>query len=645
MGKRANAGPDGVAGEGRPRRDTRAWQEVLHPEGWKGSRQELPQLLKSSFALVWQAGRREFLITSSIQLATALSFAAQVLIAREVLHAILGARSFSAVLPWLMAIIAITILLDFARAVENEQSRLLGELVGRRALDRVIDVATAADLLAFEDPDFHDRLRRAQMQGQFRALQTVNGLLGLVGALVAAVAIVIALATLQPLLLPLVIVGYIPLVFVTRLNTRDSYLFSFGMTPNDRQRTYLQSLMIGRDEAKELRAFNLAPFLRGLYDALYDERISEFRKLSRRRAVRAILGAVGTSAMTALAVGGLAWLYISGRMTLAAAGAAIYGLTQLAARLAALHFSANSLYESTLFIRDYRSFVEVDERPQPDVLPPPRGFEGLVAEGISFSYPDAVRPSLEEVSIEIRPGEIVALVGENGSGKTTLAKVLAGLYRPNSGRLLWNEIDTARLDPDHLREQIAVIFQDFERYRLTARQNIGLGRHERMTEADAVEAAALHAGADEFIRDLPEGYGTMLGREFWGGYDLSIGQWQRIALARAFFRDAPFVILDEPTAALDARAESRLFERIRILLAGRSVLLISHRFSSVRSADRIYVLEGGRITEHGTHDALMTAGGTYADLFTLQASAYRERNEPPPGRRDDGEFFVMRGGG
>jgi ATP-binding cassette subfamily B protein len=166
-----------------------------------------------------------------------------------------------------------------------------------------------------------------------------------------------------------------------------------------------------------------------------------------------------------------------------------------------------------------------------------------------------------------------------------------------------------------------------------------------MTEADAVEAAALQAGADEFIRDLPEGYDTMLGREFWGGYDLSIGQWQRIALARAFFRDAPFVILDEPTAALDARAESRLFERIRILLAGRSVLLISHRFSSVRSADRIYVLEGGRITEHGTHDALMRAGGTYADLFTLQASAYQERHEPPPGRRDDGEFFVMRGGG
>ena len=219
-------------------------------------------------------------------------------------------------------------------------------------------------------------------------------------------------------------------------------------------------------------------------------------------------------------------------------------------------------------------------------------------------------------------GEVVALVGENGSGKTTLAKIVAGLYRPQGGRVLWDDVDVANVDRDELRASIAVIFQDFERYLLPASENVGMGRHERIDDVADVIAAATRADADEFLSRLPEGYDTMLGREFSGGYDLSIGQWQRVALARAFFRDAPFVILDEPTAALDARAESRLFERLRELLEGRSVLLISHRLSSVRSADRIYVLDGGRVVEEGTHDELMAAGGRYAELFTLQARAY-----------------------
>src|SRR5438876_8220449 len=428
---------------------------------------------------------------------------------------------------------------------------------------------------------------------------------------------------------------------MTRLNTRDSYHFNFGMTPNDRQRNYLQQLMLGRDQAKELRAFNLTPFLRRLYDELYDERIREFRALSRRRALRAVGGAAGTSAVTALAVGGLAWLFISGRMTLASAGAAIYGLTQLGGRLNALHFSANSLYEATLFIRDYKSFVEQEAEPEPDYLPAPRGFEGVRTEDVTFRYPGAERPALDGASVEIGPGEIVALVGENGSGKTTLAKLLAGLYRPESGRLLWNGADTATMDPQELRNQTAVIFQDFERYRLTARHSVGLGRHERIGDEEAIVSSALQADADEVIRRLPDGYDTMLGREFSGGYDLSTGQWQRVALARAFFRDAPFVILDEPTAALDARAESRLFERIRVLLAGRSVLLISHRFSSVRSADRIYVLEDGRVREQGSHEALMASGGVYAELFTLQASAYLDEAPPLLPREDGGGDFVM----
>jgi ATP-binding cassette subfamily B protein len=311
----------------------------------------------------------------------------------------------------------------------------------------------------------------------------------------------------------------------------------------------------------------------------------------------------------------LAFLYVDGRMDLATTGAAVFGLYQLGAQLRGVHFSAASLYESVVFVRDYASFLEL--RPEDkDGRPAPRAFRRL------FTYPDSYRPALDGVTLEIGSGEVVALVGENGSGKTTLAKIVAGLYRPESGRVLWDDVDVADVDRDELRASIAVIFQDFERYLLPARENVGMGRHERIDEYDGVVAAAIRADADEFLARLPEGYETMLGREFSGGYDLSIGQWQRVALARAFFRDAPFVILDEPTAALDARAESRLFERLRELLEGRSVLLISHRFSSVRSADRIYVLEDGRVVEQGTHDDLMAHGDRYAELFTLQARAY-----------------------
>jgi ATP-binding cassette, subfamily B, bacterial len=609
--------------EERPR-DRRTFFEVMEPEGGRGSWRELPRLLLDSFRLAWTAGPHELAVTASLQLLIAFGVAAQLFIGKAVLDAVLGAGDFADIVPVLAALIAITVAIDFAGAVEAEQSRVLAELVGRRALDRVLDVSTRVDLLAFESPDFYDRLRRAQAQGQFRSLQTVNGLLGLVGASVAAVGIVAALATIQPLLIPLVVFGFVPLWIVASRNTRDFYRFSFGMTPNERERGYLTSVMLEREAAKEVRAYQLAPFLRRRYDRLFDERMVELRALARRRTVRSLIGALTASAVTALAVVSLAALYINDRMDLAATGAAVLGLYQLTGRLRTLHFSAASLYEATVFIRDYTSFLEhqpIEARPAA-ALPPPQRFGGLEVDAVSFTYPGSGRPALDGVSLEIAQGEVIALVGENGSGKTTLAKIIAGLYPPERGRVLWDGVDAARYDPDELRRSVAVIFQDFARYLLPARENVGLGRHDRIDDFEAIVAAARRADADGFLSRLPEGYETMLGREFSGGWDLSIGQWQRVALARAFFRDAPLVILDEPTAALDARAESRLFERMRELLEGRSVVLISHRFSSVRTADRIYVLHGGQVVEHGSHEALMAEDGLYAELFTLQARAY-----------------------
>jgi ATP-binding cassette subfamily B protein len=260
----------------------------------------------------------------------------------------------------------------------------------------------------------------------------------------------------------------------------------------------------------------------------------------------------------------------------------------------------------------------------------PSRFHRIDVESVSFAYPGSERLALKDVSLSIEAGQVVALVGENGSGKTTLAKLLSRLYRPTQGRILWDGQDIAAMDPTALRDQIAVIFQDFLHYEFPARANVAMGRVSRSDDLAAVIAAARRAGAHDFIEALPEGYDTLLSRQFHDeGKELSVGQWQLIALARAFFRDAQLLVLDEPTAALDARAEHALFERIRDLAQGRSVLLISHRFSSVRDADRIFVLRHGELIEQGDHAELMRLGGLYAELFDLQASAYVDTAAAP----------------
>ncbi|HKY49501.1 MAG TPA: ABC transporter ATP-binding protein, partial [Acidimicrobiia bacterium] len=401
--------------------------------------------------------------------------------------------------------------------------------------------------------------------------------------------------------------------------------FFWRMTPSDRERRYVGELLGGRDEAKEVRAFDLADFLFERWNRLYDHRLKELRSVARRQLLFTLFSTLVIGLMLGAILLLVAFLASSGRVTLAEAGVAVAGIAIIGARIAGAGYSVSSLSEAGFYLDDFGTFLEMATTPPLSSVPAPAGFQTITVEDISFTYPSSTEPALIDVNLEVRAGEVLALVGENGSGKSTLAKVLAGLYRPSSGVVTWDGVDVSTIDRAAFSRRVAVIFQDFLRYHLSASDNIGLGRFESAADRPSIVSAAEQAGAAEMIAKLPSGYDTLLGPEFLGGVDLSVGQWQRMALARAFFRNAPFVILDEPTASLDARAEHELFQRIRGLLQDRTVLLISHRFSSVRTADRIYVLHEGRVVESGSHEELMLRNGRYAEMFGLQAAAYTDQ--------------------
>ena len=602
--------------------------ELLAPVAERNARQ-LPRLVAGAIKLVWSAAPRELLLATGLQVLSSVGLAVQVLVGRKLLSAFIQVGhggSAGSVLPALMALAGATALIAFANTGATELQRVLGEIVTRHALGKVLDVSVAADLLAFETPTFHDRLQRAQVNASGRPLQMTNGLVGIVGSMFGVVGVGVALVFIQPLFLLMVVAAYIPVWLATTNASKASYRRYIELIENDRRRSYIQALLTRKEEAKEVRTFDLGTFFRDRWDELYEWRITKLRDVMRRRVKLGLAGGAVMSALTAGAVAFLVWLVSSHRLSLAGAGAAAAAIMLLGSQLRGVASGAGQLFESSLFIEDFNSFV----RSMPLMVAhgrgggaePPLSFDLLRAEDVSFTYPSRDEPSLRGASIEIGKGEVIALVGENGSGKTTLAKVLAGLYRPDSGRVMWDELDTSGFDPYLWRDRVAVLFQDFVRYVLSARENIAVGRWRRSSDCEGMEHAARKAGVHALIDGLVDGYETLLGPEFLGGVDISGGEWQRFALARAFFRDSPFIILDEPTAALDPRSEAALFASIRQLFQDRSTLLISHRFSSVRSADRIYVLDQGKVVERGTHEELMDLRGLYAELFTLQAAAY-----------------------
>jgi ATP-binding cassette, subfamily B, bacterial len=605
----------------------------------------LPALIAAVMRLGRQAAPRDLAVTVVFNVVSGVFTAFGLLATTGVLSALFAAgptpaRVAGAAPALLLVGAAITVRAGCAAVAQWAQGRLrpqVEQIVERR----LYEVTTAVDLAAFDDPEFQDDLHRARLRGVDSAPSMVDNAVDLFTASVGVVAAAGALGVLHPLLLPLLLLTALPEGWAAVRAARLGYLTELALVEVYRRSWIMTELMTERSHAAEVRSFTIRDFLLRRYARLADHIRARKLGLARLQTLTRIYGDVLKGVATVVMYATLGVLLWKGIMPLAVAGTAVLAIRTGQNSLINLVHALNRCYEDGLYFADYLSYCQMAEQRihrshaatatstaaqaagQVEAL---RRFQQITAEQVTFTYPGSDTPAVRQVSVRLGRGEIIALVGENGSGKTTLAKILAGLYTPQAGGVRWDETPVTDLDPQIVRHAIAVIAQDHTHWPMNAADNIAMG--DDLTTPGvhkAVEHAAATSGADQVIATLPNGLDTLLDKRFDGGQELSGGQWQRFAAARGFYRDAPLLICDEPTAALDARAEHHLFEQIRdhARANDRTVLLITHRLASVRHADRIYVLDGGQVTEHGDHQELMNLGGLYAELYTLQASAYQ----------------------
>jgi ATP-binding cassette subfamily B protein len=596
------------------------WQERI------SALRNVPPVLK----IVWDSGPQVVVFGLGSRLFSALLPVALLAITRliidDIVHAVSSHQAVQPGLWWLVAA-------EFSLAVLNSvlvrtidySDALLADKYTRYVSIRVMNHAASLDLLAYEDPVFYDRLERARVQATDR-LVMIQALGRLVQQAITTLTLSISIMFFSPWLMLLLIVGVVPAFLGESHFAFLGYAKNFRQTPVQRQLDYLRVLGGSKEAAKELKLFGLRDFLRERFTRLSDEIYDENVALSRRKLIAgSLLTAIGTMGYYAAYVF-VIWRTVAGSLSIGTLTFLTGAIQQASSNIQQIFSTLAAIGDQALFLTDLLAFFKMEPtiRSKPNALPAPRPIaRGFEFRNVCFSYPGNSRLILDHINFQLNPRERLALIGENGQGKTTIVKLITRLYDPTDGQILLDGMDLREYDLEDLHKVMGVIFQDFMRYEMTARDNIGVGRVEEIDNREMIEAAAQKSMAHPTITRLPQGYEQMLGRRFEQGVDISGGEWQKVALARAYLRDAQLLILDEPTAALDARSEFEVFHRFAELTAGKMALFISHRFSTVRSADRIIVLESGKIAEEGSHDQLASLGGRYAEMFEMQASSYR----------------------
>ena len=511
-----------------------------------------------------------------------------------------------------------------ARMIDYSDS-LLANKYTRHVSIQVMQHASALDLTAYEDPVFYDRLERARVQATDR-LVMIQSIGRLELQLITAVGWSVAVMLYSPWLMLLLIAAVLPAFLGETHFAFLGYSKNFAQTPIKRQLDYLRQAGATKEAAKELKLFGLSEFFTRrfarLSDIVYEQDVSLARK---RLGIGSLLSLVSTGGYYGAYIY-VIWRTVTGRLSIGTFYFLSQAILQASSNIQQVFSTLSGVADQALFLTDLLAFFQMKPTIQskPNALPAPRPIrQGFEFREVSFRYPGAERMVLDRLNFHLNPGERVALIGENGQGKTTIVKLLTRLYDPTEGQILLDGVDLREYDLEDLYREIGVIFQDFMRYEMTSRENIAVGNIAEIANLPLLQEAAQKSLADEVIARLPGAYDQMLGRRFEGGVDLSGGEWQKIALARAYLRNAQLLVLDEPTAALDARSEFEVFRRFADLTAGKTALFISHRFSTVRMADRIVVLENGRVIEDGSHARLTSLGGRYAEMFEMQAASYR----------------------